>query len=158
MSTPKVDTDAILKASLAAAEIISGMGYTGTHGSIHLLKLNTQTNTITAILHNLIAWQISVLDTRWLFHPKGGGTPDLTNDAGQGIQVKVTSDQHIKGNRVSSGEGFYVTIGYTRDLYTVVIKWVLSGNLRPDDWNKPAGTQLAILSKEAKMRMKQLYP
>lgn len=158
MLTPRIDTDAIVRASLAASEIISGMGYTGTHGSIHLLKLNTQTNTITAILHNLIAWQISTLDSRWTFHPKGGGTPDLTNDAGQGVQVKVTSDQHIKGNKVSSGNGFYVVICYARSSFSVTIKWVLSGVLCSDDWNRPTGTQLAILSKEAKMRMKQLYP
>jgi len=150
--------DAVIGAALAAAEIMAGMGYTGNHGSIHLLQLNTQTNTITAILHNLIAWQISLLDTRWVFHPKGGGTPDLTDGVGRGVQVKVTSDQHIKGNKVSAGEGYFVVVGYARSQFAVTIKWILAGLLSHGDWGRPQGTQLAILSKEAKMRMRQLYP
>ncbi len=63
--------ETIVKAALNAADILSGMGYTGKHGSIHLLQLNLQTNTITAILHNIIAWQINQLDNKWIFKPKG---------------------------------------------------------------------------------------
>jgi len=54
--------ETVRKAVLRAADILSGMGYTGPHGSIHLLDLNLQSNTITSILHNMIAWQISKLD------------------------------------------------------------------------------------------------
>lgn len=61
-------------------------------------------NTLSAILHNMIAWQISQLDNRWTFHDKGDPTPDLTTPLGVGIQVKVTSNKHIKGNKVSAVE------------------------------------------------------
>ena len=103
--SPPVDLDpeCVRKACLDAADMISGMGYYGPHGSFHLLDLQLQANTVTAILHNLVAWRIGQIDPRWTFRPKGGATPDLTNVSGAGIQVKVTSDKKIKGNGVSSG-------------------------------------------------------
>ena len=52
-----LDPQIVKEAALNAAEIIAGMGYTGNHGSIHLLQINLQANTVTAILHNLIAWK-----------------------------------------------------------------------------------------------------
>lgn len=145
-------------AALRAAEVMAGMGYTGEYGSVHLMRLNIQTNTLTAILHNLIAWQISQLDTEWVFHPKGGGTPDLTNSQGVGVQVKVTSDKQIKGNKVSKNEGYYIAVGYLRKDFKVFIKWILMGLLHDDDWNRPPGTQMAILKTEARIRLEQVYP
>jgi hypothetical protein len=53
-----LDPEQVKKACLDAADMISGMGYHGSHGSFHLLDLNLQANTVTAILHNMIAWQI----------------------------------------------------------------------------------------------------
>jgi len=156
----RLKADLVKSAALRAADIIMGMGYTGEYGSIHLLSLNIQTNTLTAILHNLIAWQISELDTRWKFHPRGGGTPDLTNEDGEGIQVKVTSDKQVKGNKVSKNEGYYIIVKYTRDTstYIVTIKWILEGQLYTSDWNRPDGTQMAILKREAVIRLRQVYP
>src|SRR5258705_673540 len=98
---PDVRDEIVKNAVQRAADILSGMGYTGPHGSIHLLDLNLQSNTITGILHNMIAWQISKLDSRWEFHPKGGRTADLTSKDGSEIQIKTTSDDRIKGNYVS---------------------------------------------------------
>jgi hypothetical protein len=158
MPTHKLNNETAIKAALAAADIISGMGYIGTHGTIHLLEIDVQTNTITAILHNLVARQISKLDATWIFHPKGGGTPDLTDKDDMGIQIKVTSDKQVKGNAVSANEGHYVIVKYIRAEYTITIKWILAGQLHSDDWNKPAGTQLAILKKEAQLRLEQVYP
>ena len=109
-------SEAVKEACLRAAEILSGMGYIGRHGSVHLLRLNLQSNTVTAILHNMVAWQISQLDKRWAFKPKGGPTPDLTNPQGEGVQVKATSDRFIKGNKVSPNEGYYIAVKYSREL------------------------------------------
>lgn len=95
MVQQKLDSKTVIDATLRASEILSGMGYHGKYGSVHLLRLNIQTNTLTAILHNMIAWQISELDNSWTFHMKGGPTPDLTDSLGAGIQVKVTSNKHI---------------------------------------------------------------
>jgi hypothetical protein len=103
---PILDPEIVKRACFRAAEILSGMGYTGRYGSIHLLRLNLQTNTITAILHQMVAWQISQLDPTWTFHAPGGRTPDLTDSKGRGIQVKATSNERIKGNRVSPNEGY----------------------------------------------------
>ncbi len=89
---------------------------------------------------------------------KGGATPDLTGAQGRGIQVKATSNSHIKGNRVSPNEGFYIAIKYSRVDFTVTIDWILMGELGKDDWVRPAGTQWAILKREAKARLQRIYP
>jgi hypothetical protein len=157
-SQQKLDPSIVREAALRAAEILSGMGYHGKHGSVHLLRLNLQTNTLTAILHNMIAWQLSELDNRWTFHVKGGATPDLTDSSGIGIQVKVTSNKHVKGNRVSANEGFYIAVKYSREAFAVKIEWILMGELYKNDWDRPPGTQWAILRPEARDRLQRIYP
>jgi len=143
---------------LRAAEILSGMGYMGRYGSVHLLKLNLQSNTVTAILHNMVAWQISQLDKGWAFKPKGGPTPDLTSAQGGGVQIKATSNRHIKGNKVSPNEGYYVAVKYSREAFSIKINEVLMGELKSDDWDRPEGTQWAILKPKAEARLCRIYP
>ncbi len=154
----ELSTEIIKKAVFISADILSNMGYHGEYGSIHLLKLNIQTNTLTAILHNLIAWKISELDNRWVFHPKGGGTPDLTNINGLSLQVKVSSDKYIKGNQVSVNQGDYLITKYERTEYTVRIILIMIGELKDEDWNKPKGTQLAILKNAALANLRMIFP
>lgn len=153
----ELSSDIIQKAVFQSAEILSNMGYHGTYGSIHLLQLNIQTNTLTAILHNLIAWQIGELDRRWFFHPKGGATPDLTNQK-FGLQVKVTSDKHIKGNKISANEGNYLAVRYKREEFTIKILWILLGELHSGDWERPQRTQFAILKSSALTGLKMIFP
>jgi len=158
-----LSAETVIEAAKRAAEILSGMGYHGPYGSVHLLDLNLQTNTVTAIYHNLVAWQISELDPRWQFHPKGGATPDLTDASGQqGIQIKATSNAKIKGNKVSRNEGYYVAIRYSRDPErgptAIKVDEILMGELREDDWERIEGTQWAILKPEAQKRLKRVYP
>jgi hypothetical protein len=148
----------VREACLRAAEILSGMGYTGRYGSVHLLRLNLQSNTITAILHNLIAWQISELDKKWSFKPKGGRTPDIINSQGNGWQIKTTSNRQIKGNKVSPNEGKYIAVKYSRENFSIKINEILMGELKRDDWNRPEGTQWAILKPEAETRLCRIYP
>jgi hypothetical protein len=52
----RLDPKTVIEATLRAAEMLTGMGYQGKYGSVHLLRLNIQTNTLTAILHNMVAW------------------------------------------------------------------------------------------------------
>jgi len=158
MVQQKLDSKIVIDATLRAAEVLTGMGYHGKYGSVHLLRLNIQTNTLTAILHNMIAWQISELDKKWTFHEKGGATPDLTDSSGIGIQIKATSNTHIKGNQVSPNEGFFIAVRYTREAYMIKINWILMGEIYKDDWNRPPGTQWAILKPEARKRLAQVYP
>jgi hypothetical protein len=148
----------VREACIKAAEILSGMGYIGSHGSVHLLKLNLQSNTVTAILHNMVAWQISQLDSNWSFKPKGGRTPDLTNLKGEGAQIKATSDEQVKGNKVSPNEGYYIIVKYSRENYTIQINEILMGDLKRGDWQRPKGTQWAILKPEAEARLRRIYP
>jgi hypothetical protein len=61
MVQKKLDSKTVIDATLRAAEILTGMGYHGKYGSVHLLRLNIQTNTLTAILHNMIAWQLLIV-------------------------------------------------------------------------------------------------
>ncbi|HEX77064.1 MAG TPA: hypothetical protein G4O03_01435 [Dehalococcoidia bacterium] len=158
MARQGLDANIVRDAALRAAEILTGMGYHGKYGSVHLLRLNIQTNTLTAILHNMIAWQISELDNRWKFYPKGGSTPDLLNDYGQGIQIKATSNKFIKGNKVSANEGYYIVVKYSRAGFAVEISEILMGELHRDDWERPARTQWAILKPEAESRLRRIYP
>ncbi len=156
-----IDPNVVVQAALEAAEIMTGMGYHGQHGSIHLLDLNLQRNTVTAIFHNLVAWRIGQLDPRWRFHPKGGATPDLSLEDGRGIQIKTTSNAKIKGNLVSRNEGYYVAIKYElkrTPLRRVVVKEILMGELRQEDWERRVGTQWAFLKKDAEARMRRVYP
>lgn len=150
--------EVVREAALRAEEILSGMGYHGRFGSIHLLRLDLQANTITAILHNIVAWQISQLDSRWNFRPKGGPTPDLIDSEGNGIQIKATSNKYIKGNRVSPNEGFYIAVMYDRKQFEIEIREILAGELLITDWNRPSGTQWAILKPEAKKKLRRIYP
>ncbi len=143
--------------------MLSGIGYTGRFGAFHLLRdLNLQTNTVTAILHNMVAWQISQLDPRWTFHPKGGGTADLTCAIdGSFVQIKVTSGTKILGNRVSQGEGEYVGVLYrtrTTENLSVEIGEILVGSLTSSDWDRKEGTQYAFLKPEAQRKMRRIYP
>lgn len=159
----KLDDAVVRNACLRAAEMLSGIGYTGRFGAFHLLRdLNLQTNTVTAILHNMVAWQISQLDPRWTFHPKGGGTADLTcAEDGGCVQIKVTSGSRILGNRVSKGEGEYVGVLYgTRTTHSLSIEIVeiLVGSLRSEDWDRKEGTQYAFLRPEAQAKMRRIYP
>jgi len=158
MEDYKLDPKIVIDAALAAAEMLTGMGYNGKYGSVHLLELEIQTNTLTAILHNMVAWQIAERDKRWTFHAKGGPTPDLTDSRGKGIEIKVTSDKYIKGNQVSLNTGYYVAVKYTREAFIVKINWILMGELKGDDWEKRPGTQWAILKREAKKRLESIYP
>lgn len=153
-----LDPEHVKKACLDAAAMISGMGYHGPQGSFHLLDLNLQSNTVTAILHNMIAWRLAQIDPRWTFRPKGGGTPDLTGEDGGGIQIKVTSDGKVKGNAVSAGSGYYVAVKYRRKLGTTTIEIVeiLAGWLERDDWDRRIGTQWAMLSRDAEARMQRI--
>jgi len=137
------------------------MGYIGPHGSIHLLSLSIQNNTLTAILHNLLGWQVHQLDSRWTFHEKGGATPDLTSPDHGGIQIKVTSDTKIKGNRVSANEGYFITLKYKRkrgDEIGVEIREIRMGRLSHEDWDRPAGTQWAILTPRGERKLRVVYP
>ena len=144
----QVNDEVIREACVRAAEMLSGIGYTGRFGSFHLLRdLNLQTNTVTAILHNMVAWQISQLDPRWKFHPKGGDTADLTCDDGRCIQVKATSGKKILGNRVSRGAGEYIGVRYKPvqgDELAIHIQEVLVGSLTSEDWDRKEGTQWAV--------------
>jgi len=106
----------------------------------------------------MIAWQISELDGRWTFHAKGGPTPDLTGLSGAGVQVKVTSNKQIKGNQVSPNEGYYIAVKYTKEDFSIRIGWILMGELFKDDWERPPGTQWAILKPQAKDRLRRIYP
>jgi len=157
-----LDPAIVIQAALRAAEMLSGMGYHGRYGSVHLLNLNLQSNTVTAIYHNMIAWQISRLDPRWEFHPKGGATPDLTSDSGQGVQIKATSNAKVKGNRVSPNEGYYIAVKYSRvpeaGVMAIQVNEILMGELSRDDWDRREGTQWAILKREAEARMRRIYP
>ena len=148
----------VKEAAFQAAEILEGMGYTGKHGSIHLLDLQLQANTVTAILHNMVAWQIAQKDKRWTFRPKGGATPDLTAKGGEGIQIKATSNTHIKGNKVSTNEGYFVAVKYKRTGYEIKINELLMGVLKSSDWIRPKGTQWAILKPGAEARLRKIYP
>lgn len=155
-----LNPDTVIKAALRAGEILTGMGYHGKYGSIHLLSLKLQKNTITAILHNMIAWQISEIDKNWTFHSKGGSTPDLTSAEEEGIQIKATSNKKIKGNKVSANEGYYIAVKYdiANGGYNIIIREVLMGELFEDDWERREGTQWAILKPEAEKRLQRIYP
>lgn len=159
MNQYDLDSATVRQAAHRAAEMLTGMGYTGRWGSIHLLQLRLQRNTITAILHNLIAWQISQLDSRWTFNPKGGRTPDLESALGEGIQIKATSNKLIKGNKVSPNEGFYLAVKYDiTGQFAVEIREILMGELHRDDWTRPERTQWAILKPGAEARLRRIYP
>ncbi len=160
-SRASLEDEVVKKAAFRAAEVLAGMGYTGKYGSIHLLGLNIQTNTITAILHNLLGWQISQLDRQWVFHEKGGATPDLTSPHNEGIQIKATSDRQVKGNKVSANEGCFITVKYKRkrgEEIGVEIREIRMGRLSSQDWNRPVGTQLAILKPEGERKLRVVYP
>jgi len=150
--------EVVIKASMRATDVLEGMGYIGKHGAIKLVKLNLQTNTVTAILHNMIAWQIGKLDKRWTFKPKGGGTPDLVDAEGHGIQVKVASGAKIIGNRVSVGKGYYVAVKYKRKGQGVVIAEIRMGELESEDWDRRKGTQFAFLRPEGEAKLRKIYP
>ena len=145
------------EASFRAAEILSGMGYTGKYGSTHLFDLGLQANSITAILHNMIGYQVAKIDPSWEFKPKGGKTPDLVRGNG-GVQIKVSSDARIKGNYVSPGKGYYLAVKYVREDYTIKIREILMGELGEADWDRRQGTQFAFLKKEAEARLQRVYP
>lgn len=144
--------DVVKRSVQEAAAILSGMGYHGPLGSIHLLSLDLQRNTITAIFHNMVAWRIGENDKNWVFHAKGGRTADLTCGE-EGIQIKTTSDKSVKGNFVSKGDGYFIAVKYTVDHFTVIPKEALMGQLQGSDWERPAGTQWAFLKPEAERRL-----
>ena len=155
-----LDPNTVKEACLRAADILSGMGYIGPYGSIHLLNLKLQRNTLTAIFHNIVAWQISELDKNWDFKPRGGRTPDLVyrGREDQGIQLKCTSNGTIKGNRVSRNKGYFVLVKYSLCDFRVKVEEILMGELDSADWDRPEGTQFAILKGDAEAKLCRIYP
>ena len=152
-----MDPELAKQASFRAAEILSGMGYTGKYGSTHLFDLGLQANSITAILHNMIGYQVAEIDPSWEFKPKGGKTPDLVR-GNAGVQIKVSSDARIKGNYVSPGKGYYLAVKYVREGYTINIREIMMGELGEADWDRRQHTQFAFLKKEAEARLQRVYP
>lgn len=148
----------IKKAVFNAVDIMEGLGYTGKHGSIHLMRLGLQTNAITSIFHNLVAWQISKLDHTWKFHSKGGNTADLSDSiTGDTIQIKTTSDNKIKGNRITKHNGYYICVKYRVEDYEIFIREILAGDLLDTDWTKSATTQFAFLTKQGESKLKRIF-
>jgi len=152
-----ISDSTLYKAVFQASEMMQGLGYTGKNGSIHLMNLGLQTNAITSIFHNLIAWQIARIGHGWKFHPKGGGTPDLTHIDGASIQVKTTSDNKIKSNRITKHDGFYLCVKYRREGFEIWIKQILSGFLNDSDWSKSQKTQFAFLTEEGEKKLKKIF-
>lgn len=138
---------------------MQSIGYSGVLGSIHLMDLKLQTNTISAILHNLIGWQISKLSKeRWKFHPKGGNTADLTCKD-EKMQIKVSSDDAIKGNRITKNiqEWFWIIAKYHREGYTIYVRQILMGYLDSSAWITNDRTQFSFVSKEAESKLVNVW-
>ena len=145
MVQQKLDSKIVIDASLRAAEILTGMGYQGKYGSVHLLRLNIQTNTLTAKLHNMIAWQISELDKRWALHQVDGLNAYLTNDDGSAIQFRVICGKRKEINRIKPLPGLYSVITYSKSttdsLTSIKIEKIEMVEVTADDWliqEKPA--------------------
>nr|PZN03618.1 MAG: hypothetical protein DIU66_06985 [Bacillota bacterium] len=98
---------------------------------------------------HLIGWQISQIDPRWELKPSGGGTPDLVYNSNIGIRIKCSSDNTIKGNRVSANEGYYILVKYTIEDFTITIKEILMGDLPV-----PIGAS----ERETEERLCRIYP
>jgi len=153
-----IKPDIVRMAAERAAEILSGMGYQGRYGSVHLLRLNLQSNTVTAILHNLIGWQISEIDNQWTFKPKGGATSDLISSGGNEVQVKVTSNRYVKASKISPNEGYFIIVKYSRQNFHIRLDEILMGELKSDDWEGPERTQFAILKDAGEAKLQRVYP
>jgi hypothetical protein len=156
----------IVVAAMEAAEILSGFSYSGLPcGEIRLIRDATrrnvkgklQTNTVSAMLHNLIAWRINKNDPSWEFLPKGGATPDLKR-GGDEVQVKVTSTKTPMGNKVSKGAGQFILVLYRLEEGDVRIRRIHVGDLLADDWKAGGGnTQFVTLTRDALKKMPCIY-
>lgn len=159
-----IDAKLVRNSVFNAASVMQSIGYSGSLGSIHLMDLKLQTNTISAILHNLIGWQISKLSKeKWKFHPKGGNTADLTLSSRNGsvmmIQLKVTSDDRIKGNRITKNmqDWYWVIAKYQKEGYTIYVREILMGQLGADAWTSNDKTQFSFVTKEAESRLVKVW-
>jgi hypothetical protein len=157
--TELISNTIIKNAVFSAGDIIEGMGYTGKYGSIHLMDLRLQTNAIASIFHNLIAWRISKLTkNEWVLHHKGGGTADLTNPLlSKEIQIKTSSDDRIKGNKISKNQGHYICVKYRVEGFELFIKSILKGDLRSEDWTTSDKTQFAFLNKASELKLESVF-
>ena len=82
----------------------------------------------------------------------------MTAENGEGVQIKATSNTHIKGNRVSTNEGYFVAVKYNRFGFEINFKEILMGGLKSSDWIRPKGTQWAILKPGSEERLRKIYP
>jgi len=142
-------------AVVAAEEIFNGFRSKG--GKLSLLDLKLQKNTIAGILHNLIGEQFARRSGYWSFKESGAAGGDLIGKNGEQLELKTSSSLDVKGNQVSHNYRYYLVSNFVLRPKRLVVVWVRGGNLAPEDWRRPKGTQWAFLNESGEKKLQTLW-
>jgi len=142
---------------LAAIEVFNGIR--SKDGTISLVNLKLQTNTLAGILHNLIGREIGRRSDYWRFIPSGAAGGDLEGKKGEPLELKTSSDLQVKGNQVSHNNRYYLVshfVVYPKQNRIAVV-WIRGGRLDAKDWRRPKGTQWAFVTREGEAKLKTIW-
>jgi hypothetical protein len=141
----------------AAVELFNG--FRSKNGTMSLLDLSLQKNTIAGILHNLIGKEVAKRATYWTFKESGATGGDLIGEKGESLDLKTSSGLDVKGNQVSRDFRYYLVIHFVLrpEKDELAVLWVRAGQLGPGDWRRPKGTQWAFLTEAGATKLKTLW-
>jgi len=141
----------------AAVETFNG--FRSKDGTMSLLDLSLQKNTVAGILHNLIGKELAKRAPYWTFKESGATGGDLIGQKGESLDLKTSSGLDVKGNQVSRDFRYYLVVHFLLrpEKDELVVVWVRAGQLGPGDWRRPKGTQWAFLTEAGATKLKTLW-
>jgi hypothetical protein len=156
-SIPHLEARDVQAAVRAAVETFNG--FRCKEGTMSLLDLSLQKNTVAGILHNLIGKELAKRAPYWTFKESGAVGADLIGEKDEPLDLKTSSGLDVKGNQVSRDIRYYLVVHFVlrpeRD--ELVVVWVRAGQLEPGDWRRPKGTQWAFLTETGAGKLRTLW-
>ncbi|GEM_PF-1968170 len=156
---PNLSSKTINQAVIDAVSSVNNSRLQIRNRRIPLLGLGLQSNTICAIIHNLVAKRISELNPKWTFRPHGGAGGDLGGPRNIEVEIKTTTDKRIKGNRVTFKPGYSICVFLTKPSQNtpLEIKEVRCGFLQRRDWTSGGQkTQFSFVKGSALSRLRKV--
>ncbi|HOW28850.1 MAG TPA: hypothetical protein PK876_10180 [Elusimicrobiota bacterium] len=157
---PNLRNESIVQAAREAVRVINESSVDYLSRRIPFLSLKLQSNTICAILHNLVARGISELEPGWQLRESGAAGGDLGGPENIEVEIKTSTDKKIKGNRIKLKTGYFICLFVSKPKHDepLALREVRCGYIQRRDWTVQPKTQFAFINPATVSALTQLYP
>ncbi|HRY29398.1 MAG TPA: hypothetical protein P5079_05090 [Elusimicrobiota bacterium] len=156
---PHLDGATVLTAAQDAVKAVNQAVVPYLSRQIPLLDLKLQSNTICAVVHNLLARGISELNNAWQLREKGSAGGDLGGPENIEVEIKTTTDRRIKGNRIKLKTGYFICLFLSKPAPEgLTLREVRCGYVQRQDWHVMPKTQFAYIKPEVIQMMDRVFP